>query len=108
MQSGCQVRRIPGGPRAVVLRQQRQLNTGEVRGGRPHPRGFRPADAHRVHQHDLYTAVDHRARQIVRRMAMGGYRKWRCAKSEDMARVAQVGTRIGDVGELQSPTGRTK
>ncbi len=87
------------------MRDQRQFGAGEISGGSPHARGFRTTNTHRINQHDLHAAVDHRARQISRRMAMRGYReRWRTAR-KTAARIRKVSTRVCDVGQLQPSAG---
>ena len=90
------------------MHQQSQFNAGQVRSGRPHPHGFRSADAHRVHQHDLHAAVDHRARQIARRMTMHGYGQRRRAQGKGATRFRQFTAGVGNIGKLQLPPGRAQ
>ena len=85
----------------LVVRHQRQFDAGQVRRGRPHAYGVRPADTHRIDQQDLHAAIAHRTRKVTRRVPMRRHRKRRRAAAERATRRRKIGAGIGDVGELQ-------
>ena len=77
----------------ILVRHQRKLDAGQLRGGRPHACGVRPTDTHRIDQQHLHAAIAHRTREIVRRVPMRRHRQRRRAARRTRDTPSQDGRR---------------
>ena len=100
MQRRGEPRGLVDGLNGVVVRDQRQFDTRQIRRGRPRTRCFRSADANRVNQQHLHAAIAHRAGELSRRVSVRRHGQRRCTAAERAARGHQIGTGIGDIGQL--------